>query len=264
MATPQSKNRSSVPRVAVVGVTLAVVALLAAGLVSLVQHALQAERRNEARNHLRGILHELHIFNEHKGRLPHAIERDDAGNVTHGWRFLAIRMLLGDVVQCGFYGQEPWPAHEEPWDGPGNKVYFDGPHRNYPGSPTSFIDPTRPGDRTRFVAVTGPGTAFDGDATIDLNNVPSDAILVVEVRNSEQHWMEPGGDLSIESMPQYIDTAAGQGISGHDPDGFLVGFASGEVWLLSNEVPFAELARFFTLKSARENSKDDLLGPYRL
>lgn len=222
------------------------------------------ERRRHAKLQLQAILEGLQTSDTIRGRLPHAIERDGAGDPIHSWRFLACRDTFGDTVQCGYYGQDARAAYSEPWNSDGNRRYYDGPHRGYPGGPSSFIDPTRPGDKTRFVAITGPGTAFQTSKSLRLTDLPAELIMVVEVRKSDCHWMQPGGDLHIETMPKRIDVENGQGISGHEVDGFFVGFASGEAWLITNKVPYQVLAKFFTIASAQSHSRDALLAKYRL
>lgn len=240
------------------------VAVLIFGLYTLFSNSRRQQQRLDSANHLRGILLELHVFNENYGRIPHAIEHEKDGTVTHSWRFVACRMLFGDIVQCSFYGQDAVAAYDESWDSQGNQCYFHGPHRDYGGSPLSFIDPTRPGNLARFVAITGRDTAFDGQADTNLSEIPPDTIVITEVHNSEQHWMEPGGDLDIATISRQVGARAGGGIGGRDSEGFLVGFADGQVWLISHQVPFDSLSKFFTLSGAAENSRTDLLGKYRL
>ena len=244
--------------------TLALTVVLGSASAVYVYHARREARRTLARNHLKGILIELSSFNDFHGRLPHPTERDSDGNVLHSWRFVVCRLGFGDAVQVGFYGQAPSSGYKEPWDSAANARYYNGPHRDYIGGPMSFIDPTRDGDRTRFVAITGPGTCFDPERDISLEELPPDVILVVEVRNSDQHWMEPGGDLDIRTIPRRIDIDDGKGISGHDQHGFFVGFADGEVWLISDDVPFETISSFLTIASSEQQSRDEILTPYRL
>jgi hypothetical protein len=87
-----------------------------------------------------------------------------------------------------------------------------------------------------------------------LSQLDADTILIVEVRNTGIHWMEPG-DLDLRHLPQTIaaDTSA---------DSFHVGFADGEVWLLDAKVPVDELRKFLTLEGARQWDRQSCLGPY--
>lgn len=221
-------------------------------------------RRIDAARHLEGILSELHVFSDSYNRLPHAIELTEDGSPMHSWRFLACRMLFGDMVQCQFYGQGTESAYKHPWDSPTNRRYYDGPHLDYGGSPASFIDPGRDGDFTRFLAITGPDTAFNADTNISMTAISSDLVIVAEVKNSSQHWMKPGGDLQIDRLPHHFSDQYGNGISSIDPQGFLIGFAGGEVWMLSRDIPFEVLAPFLAISGAGRQSKEQSLAAYRI
>lgn len=189
--------------------------LIAGGVYAFIDHNATAVRRRTAAMHLRYIIFELYIYEDIYGRIPHAIERNDAGEPMHSWRLAACRTLFGST---GFYGQQL--EFGEPWDSPKNKRYFDGPHHDYGGSPTSFIERTRPGDFTRFVAITGPDTAFDGQNDVKLSNMPDDLIIIVETRHSMQHWMKPGGDFDVRSMPREIAPPRRRRHLGPRPRGF--------------------------------------------
>ncbi|MBX3426782.1 MAG: hypothetical protein KF688_13970 [Pirellulales bacterium] len=119
---------------------------------------------------------------------------------------------------------------------------------------------------TEIFAITGPDTAF-GDDEVEpphaLADVPNDAILIVEVRNSGVHWMEPS-DFDIRRMPRTLNAPDGKGISSRFPEGFHVGFADGEVWFVANEVGFERLSRFFTLTGSLKYDRETDLGPFRL
>jgi len=41
-------------------------------------------------------------------------------------------------------------------------------------------------------------------------------------------------------------------------------FADGKPWVLSSDLPFAELRKFLTISSAERFNRDEVLGPYRL
>ncbi len=78
------------------------------------------ERRRDAKWRLEAILEGLRNSDAFWNRLPYAIERNDAGDPTHSWRFLACRDTFGDTVQYGYYGQDAQAAYTEPWNSAGN------------------------------------------------------------------------------------------------------------------------------------------------
>lgn len=115
---------------------------------------------------------------------------------------------------------------------------------------------------TNLMAISGPGTPFQAsyeeNAEIDL-----DAILLVEVKYSEIHWMEPG-DFSLDKLAAMKkETPAGE-VFGVHPEGFHVAFWDGEVWFLSRKTPMGLLRRFVTVDGAAEHDRDDLLSEYRI
>jgi hypothetical protein len=127
-----------------------------------------------------------------------------------------------------------------------------------------FTDPTRTDQTIRFAAIVGPGTAFDGDSLYKWTALPPFTIVVAEVRNSPVHWMQPGGDLDVRTMWHAVGVPGGEGVAGLDSEGFFVGFADGEVWMLSYAAPFERLEPFFLVEKARTADRQELLGPYRI
>ena len=114
----------------------------------------------------------------------------------------------------------------------------------------------------KIMGIYGPGTAFDlAEAELRLADLPPDTILIVEVANSDCHWIQPC-DIDIRSVPREINPSPGIGISGNYNGGFHVGFADGEAWFLSNETPFEELAKFFTVENAQTFDREKILGQY--
>ena len=65
-------------------------------------------------------------------------------------------------------------------------------------------------------------------------------------------------------MPHTINAKDGSGISGQNKGGFVVLFADGQAWFLSEKIPFATLEKFFTIEGAKRYSREKLLGPFVL
>lgn len=221
-----------------------------------------AARQSETAAHLQGILHNLHNYNTDYRHLPATTVKNVNGEALSSWRFITAAFLLGDTVQVGYYGQH---AHRNrPWDSEANKRYLDGPYRDYAGSPLSYIDESRPGNKARFVAIEGPGTAFDENNRWLMKDLPTDLIVVVEAHSCQFHWMEPGGDLNVRSMPQKIGAMGGIGPTQLEQKAFYVGFADTSVWLLRTDIPFEELAKFLTIAEAKRYDRDTVLRPYAI
>lgn len=118
---------------------------------------------------------------------------------------------------------------------------------------------------TKLLAITGPGTAF-GDGTgrpMAVKDAPPATILTGETGTSGIPWPAPG-DFDIRTMPRTVCARDGKGTSSRNAGGFHVSFADGQVWLLSDKVPFETLSKFFTTADAEKHNREQLLGPFVL
>jgi len=154
----------------------------------------------------------------------------------------------------------------QPWNSPANEEVSREFYKffSYDTSGTHWNDPSFVRE-TNALAITGPGTAF-GDGVEHpkrLTEIPQSTVLVVEVRSSGIHWMEPG-DFDIRTMPETINAPDGKGISSIFAGGFHVIFADGNAWFLSDKIPFATLRSFFTIEEAGKHDREKELGPYAL
>ncbi len=202
-----------------------------------------AARRTQRANSLKQIGLALHDFEVAQWHLPAAVRTDEEGRPLCSWRFQIVPYLEATMVGID-YG--------EAWDDPANRELFSRP---CPVFCYSTDRDTPENMYTNVVAVTGPGTAFDGDRQYRLSEIPHDTILVVEIANSGTHWMAPG-DLSIDDVPESL-------VEGLDGYGLQVLFADGTVWFLNADVPLVDLRRFFTIDGAKEYDREEVLGPYR-
>jgi hypothetical protein len=96
-----------------------------------------------------------------------------------------------------------------------------------------------------------------------LKDVPPATILAVETRSSGIPWPAPG-DFDIRTMPRTVCARDGKGISSRNPGGFHLIFADGQVWLLSDKVPFETLSKFFKTADAAKHNREQLLGSFAL
>jgi hypothetical protein len=248
---------SRIKRYSLAAVAAGVVIAAGAWLTHLSQEAKERERSRIA---VMGILWNLHAYSDINNRLPPPTIADADGQPLFSWRFATAALLLGDPVQCGFYDQAP--DIRKSWDAAENRRYQRPPHRDYAGSPASYLDGTRDGGRARFVAVIGPGTAFEEGPRLKMDQLPGDALLVVETRGCPVNWMQPGGDLDVRTVPQQIGVDGGIGPVGDGAQAFYVGFADRSIWLLRTDVPFGTLAKFFSVKAAEPRDREADLEPY--
>jgi hypothetical protein len=141
--------------------------------------------------------------------------------------------------------------YEDRWDAPANRWFATNPWYHYCWRP----DLPHPRNlHTNLVAITGPGTAFDDEHVVRVQDLDPDTILFIDTADSGTHWMEPG-DLHVDQVPPSI-------VRGIDGAGVHVAFADGSVWFLDADVPLADLKKFFTIAGARRYDREQVLAPY--
>ena len=198
-------------------------------LLPAVRYAGPAARRSQCSNNLKQIALALHNYADMYHRLPPAYIADDNGKPMHSWRVLILPFL----EQKPLYDQYDF---SEPWDGPNNRQLHDQIVRAYccPECAT-----TQPQSETNYVAVMGPNTMWPGEKATqfaDIADGTSNTLMVVEVRDSGIHWMEPR-DLHVLQMPLAVNPPRGQGISSRHVNVAQAAMADGSVRVLSNDTP---------------------------
>jgi hypothetical protein len=223
-------------------VVLVIIGGLVAVLIPAVRAARRAARRAQRRNNLVQIGLGFHNFHDVYKQLPPAVRRDELGRPLCSWRFHLLPYLEAWMTPLDF---------GERWDEPINRWATNGPLHVY------CLYPNR--DRpeclhTNVVAIVGPGTAFEEGQELGLEDLDSDTVLAVEIAGFDVHWAEPG-DLHVHEVPESIT-------AGPEGGGLCVLFADGAVWFLKSEVPLENLRKFFTIESAKQHDREELLAPY--
>jgi hypothetical protein len=192
-------------------------------------------------NNLKQIAIALQLYHD-LGSLPPAYVADASGKPIHSWRVL----LLPFLEQEPLYQQYRF---DEPWDGPNNRKLHDRYLEIY-SCPQQF--PKSPSDARRdtsYVVVVGPRTAFPGDRCVsfgDIRDGRANTVLVVEIRNSGIHWMEPR-DLHVTQMNPRVNPPHGQGISSQHNGHAHVAAADGRVTSLSERLSPSEVTGLITI-----------------
>jgi hypothetical protein len=180
---------------------------------------------------------------------PPAIPTDGAGQPLSSWRFLIA------TVYPRTYGRAR-PALTTHWDSPANRRYAAVQANPY------NVNYRRSQLTTQFFAITGPGTAFDGDAVSHFADVPPKTIVVMEVGDSSTHWMQPG-DYDVTQLLAATGRL-GDTVQGVLDDCIHILFADGEVWALSTDTPIDALKPFLAITTAKTANRKKQLGPYRV
>ena len=157
-------------------------------------------------NNLKQIGLALHNYHDDHGCFPPAYIADADGKPMHSWRVL----ILPYTEQRALYEQYDL---SQPWDGPNNRKLAGQIPSVYQCPSSKVWAGGRPA--TNHVAVVGPKTVWPSAKATKLSDVSDEAantIMLVEVANSDIHWMEPR-DLSFEEALRGINPPSGMGIS---------------------------------------------------
>jgi hypothetical protein len=161
------------------------------------------------------------------------------GRPWHSWRVLILKNAPHPV-------SELYQAYrfDEPWDGPHNAQLA--------GRIGDFyrrrgVDPDG-SDRTSFVAVVGPETAWPGAlmrSKADIRDGLGQTIMIVETADANIPWMRPE-DLSFDRMSFRVNDGTGRG-PGSRVSGARALLATGHVFELSDHFPPATLRAMLTI-----------------
>ena len=193
-------------------------------------------RRASCMNQLKQIVLALQHYEAVHGCFPPACRTDAKGKPMHSWRVLILPYLELKPLYDTY-------RFDEPWDGPNNRKLAK-PLSLY--QCPSASDKERTAGMTNYVAVVGPGTMWDKPQGVKQSDVAdglSNTILVVELADSDIHWMEPR-DLDIRSLPKKINLLPG--ISSKHVRGACVALADGSVRFLNEETAAATLEALLT------------------
>jgi hypothetical protein len=161
------------------------------------------------------------------------------GRPWHSWRVLILKNAPRPH-------SELYRAYrfDEPWDGPHNA--------RLAGRIGDFyrrrgVDPDG-SDRTSFVAVVGPETAWPGSSTrskADIRDGLRRTIMIVETADANIPWMKPE-DLPFDRMSFRVNDDTGRG-PGSRVSGARALLATGHVFELSDHFPPATLRAMLTI-----------------
>ena len=194
-------------------------------------------RKASCNNNLRNLALALQQYESHFGSFPPAYIADAHGKPMHSWRVL----LLPYLEQNNLYKQYRF---DEPWYGPNNSQLHSTPLKIFCCPSEAAFDATK----TNYVAVVGPETAWPGSdrtRSADFKDALANTVLLVEVKNSGIHWMEPR-DLDLSQMSPAINAATGPCICSNHKRGANVAFVDASVRFLPDNLPFKTLRALLT------------------
>lgn len=152
----------------------------------------------QSRDHLKRIGLALRSYHDKYDSLPPAYVSDSQGNRLYSWRVLVLPFLGEEKLFAAFNKNKAWNSPE-----------------NLPLSrqlPEVFKLPGNLSCGCGYYAVTGNGTAFEGDSTRQLDEIADGTALtlsVVEIRGLTRSWAEPF-DLDLDECPRVMGGRVGQ------------------------------------------------------
>ena len=188
------------------------------------------------KSNLEKIYLALDAYAREHGTYPPAYTVDEKGKPMHSWRVLLLPYLDENQLFSKY-------DMTKPWDDPINMQAVGRRMPEVYGCPN--MNSSR--DETSYMVVCGPTLVFDGVTKRrpeDITDKMSETMLVIEVADTDVHWMEPV-DLSVTSMTWIVNADKGIG-SHHSTPGMHVLTADGVVHHLEEMTPPEELQSIAT------------------
>ena len=156
--------------------------------------AREAAVRSQCSNNLKQIALAMVNYEQKHGCFPPAYLCDKHGKPMHSWRVLLLPYVESDATYKKY-------NFNEPWNGPNNRLLAEYMPLGYVCPAAYKAGANRP-PMTSYVVVTGANTAFPGCESRRLEEITDDkgeTVILVEVANSDIHWMEPR-DPSVDEL----------------------------------------------------------------
>lgn len=261
LTTPPSTSGDSLPEPPInkrqylwVLITTSILVISGVWLSRAVWFAREAARQSVCEGHLNQLAMAFYNYHDVYGSFPPAYVADDSGKPMHSWRVL----ILPFIDERKLYEQYDF---SEPWNGPNNSRLK---------MPDNFCDKfhcpsgelSSTSSETEYVVVTGEPTPFPGAKASTMKQFTDgleNTILLVEITNSNIHWMEPR-DLEFDSMSFQVNDSHQPSISAPHPLGPVVVFADGITgYRIHNSLRPETLKGLLTIAGGEEASRERLL-----
>jgi prepilin-type processing-associated H-X9-DG protein len=223
----------------------------------------EAVRRMRCMNNLTQIGQALHNYYKANEHFPKPYSVDQEGKPLMSWRIEILPMMGNVAISNSYSNIYNSLKKDEPWNSPENAKLLN------QVSIKEFVCPSAYRNKkdyftTNYIAVIGPGTAWNEDKPVKLSDLPyggSHTVMVIEVVNSGVNWAEPR-DLTVEDALERMKTAEGLRISAGHPSIVNVLFADGSVKCCRKTISISGWKKLFAgdvknIDSFLENEEND-------
>lgn len=207
-------------------------------------HGPEPERRTACKNNLKQIGLALHNYFDDYGKFPPAYIADKSGRPIHSWRVLILPYLDQNELYLKY-------RFDEPWNGEHNSSLHDTELHVYQCRSDRHareeLDPEHRDSKTMtsYTAIVGPNTLFPETEEMTFKKISdgsSNTLMVVEVKNSGIHWMEPR-DLHVHQMSRSVNSPSGQGLSSEHEGGCYILLGDGSARFISDHTSTETIRR---------------------
>jgi hypothetical protein len=226
-------------------VVIAFIGAVLALLIPAIRTAQRVNQQMSCSNHLKQIAMAFHLYHDTYKTFPSAITYADDGTAMHSWRVLLIPFL----EQTPFFSRY---EINEPWNGPKNGLLADEiPDTWYdkPGNAYQFVYsagvfrcPSAPKSQNQMCAnyvmlIDDRHGKPNAPPNLPGGTPPSvdqkSAVIVIEIADSDIHWMEPR-DVLLSELSMKINDRSRRSLSSYH-GGACVAHADGSVTFLNDD-----------------------------
>jgi prepilin-type processing-associated H-X9-DG protein len=197
-------------------------------------------RRGQCENNLKNLGLALLEYDHRNQHLPAVFTTDVTGKPLTSWRTAILPLIERTDLYSQYRANEPW---DSPQNNPLSQIHielFECPSDAACGASNNT---------TTYVAVVGPGTAWQPGKAIKLSDIKdklSETILLVEMESSGIAWSEPR-DLDLNNLPTGLTKQALlKSLSAHQ-GGFNALFADGHVEFIPSTIPWSQFIALTTI-----------------
>lgn len=197
-------------------IAVTILAVLIAATVTLIRQNRLAGQRIHCKNNLRAIGVALANYYDVYKKFPCAVTYAEDGTPLHSWRTAIMPYITSEMQLRGY-------SYREPWNGPANRLLgtSEASWFRCPSAPSTqdamctnyvmLID-DRPGQ---------PNGPPNRPGSVPLRPNQNNSVIVIEIADSDIHWMEPR-DVLLSELSMQINDRTRRSIASYHGGAYVV------------------------------------------